>query len=126
MSHRLAWLATPGCGAVSEHAGGIMTELDTFSSYIRCFMQKPELRRALADVGYQHWQASYQWRDVLQGWIEVIEQGALTRSFSMPDAIRKSMASRSTGSDRGDATGCHGAGAGVADDTAGHGGCGDE
>ena len=25
MSHRLAWLATPGCGAVSEHAGGIMT-----------------------------------------------------------------------------------------------------
>ncbi len=93
MSHRLTWLATPECGAVSEHAGGIMTELDTFSSYIRCFMQKPELRRALADAGYQHWQACYQWRDVLQGWIEVIEQGALTRSFSMPDVIRKSMAS---------------------------------
>ncbi len=91
MSHRLAWLATPGCGAVHEQAGGIIAELDAFSAYIRMFMRMPVLRHALADLGVQHWQACYQWRDVLQGWIDVIERGALTRSFSMPDEIRGGM-----------------------------------
>ena len=92
MSQRLAWLATPECGTVREQAGGIVAPLESFPSHLRLLMREPALRHAFADLGFDHWQACHQWRDVLQGWIDLIERGRLGRSFSMPDGVRAGMA----------------------------------
>ncbi|HEU5409227.1 MAG TPA: glycosyltransferase, partial [Nitrospira sp.] len=93
MSHRLPWVATPECDAAHEQAGGVVIPLVDFRRAVIILMQEPSLRRALGETGYAHWEACRQWSSVLAGWIELIETGRLTRSYTMPpDLVERTIA----------------------------------
>jgi GT2 family glycosyltransferase/glycosyltransferase involved in cell wall biosynthesis/Flp pilus assembly protein TadD len=95
MSHRLPWITTPHCDAAHERAGGVVVPLRDFSRAARLLMRESGLRRDLGATGYAHWQACHQWSDVLEGWIELIKTGRLTRSFAMPvDIAERTVAQR--------------------------------
>ncbi len=93
MSHRLPWMATPACDAAHEQAGGVVIPLVDFRRAVTILMQEPALRRALGETGYAHWEACRQWSSVLAGWIELIEMGRLTKSYTMPpDLVERTTA----------------------------------
>ncbi|MBH0201253.1 MAG: glycosyltransferase [Nitrospira sp.] len=95
MSHRLPWMATPECDAAHEQAGGVVLPLDSFKRAVVRLMQEPTLCRALGETGYAHWEACHQWSAVLEGWIELIETGRLSRSYTMPaDVAERTTAQR--------------------------------
>jgi len=97
MSHRLPWMATPACDAAHEHAGGVVLPLVDFRRAVMLLMQDPALCRALGETGYGHWEACRQWSSVLEGWIELIETGRLTRSYAVPpDLAERASAQRRT------------------------------
>ncbi|MEQ1626153.1 MAG: glycosyltransferase, partial [Nitrospira sp.] len=89
MSLRRPWLATPGCGTAKEQAGGLILPLQEFRKAVEVLMAHPEYRAQLAQSGYDHWKACYQWESVLAGWVELIRNGRLTTSFETPDAIAR-------------------------------------
>jgi glycosyltransferase involved in cell wall biosynthesis len=64
MSHGLPWIATPGCGAVHEHAGGIIVPLDEFLPTARDLLADEPRRRALGEAGHDHWAACYSWEHI--------------------------------------------------------------
>jgi glycosyltransferase involved in cell wall biosynthesis len=64
MSHRLPWIATPGCGAVHEHEGGIIVPLDEFLPTARELLADEPRRRALGEAGHHHWAACYSWEHI--------------------------------------------------------------
>jgi glycosyltransferase involved in cell wall biosynthesis len=64
MSHRLPWIATPGCGAVHEHAGGIIVPLDELLPTARELLADEPRRRALGEAGHDHWAACYSWEHI--------------------------------------------------------------
>jgi glycosyltransferase involved in cell wall biosynthesis len=64
MSHGLPWIATPGCGAVHEHEGGIIVPLDEFGPTARELLADEPRRRALGEAGREHWAACYSWEHV--------------------------------------------------------------
>lgn len=95
MSHRLPWMATPECDAAQEHAGGVVIPLVDFRRAVELLMREPALGRALGEAGYAHWDACRQWAAVLEGWIELIETGHMTRSYKMPpDLVERTTAQR--------------------------------
>lgn len=61
MSHGLPWIATPGCGAVHEHAGGRIVPLEDFLPTARTLLDDEPARRALGAAGREHWAACYTW-----------------------------------------------------------------
>ncbi|HET6508902.1 MAG TPA: glycosyltransferase family 4 protein [Baekduia sp.] len=61
MSHGLPWIATPHCGAVHEHAGGRIVDLDAFLPTVRELLADEPARRALGEAGRAHWSACYTW-----------------------------------------------------------------
>jgi glycosyltransferase involved in cell wall biosynthesis len=61
MSHGLPWIATPGCGAVHEHAGGRIVPLTDFLPTARALLADEPARRALGAAGQEHWEACYTW-----------------------------------------------------------------
>jgi glycosyltransferase involved in cell wall biosynthesis/GT2 family glycosyltransferase len=87
MSHAKPWLATPECGAASEHAGGVVAPLAEFPELLRRLRAAPELARALGRVGQRHWQSCYSWPAVIDGFEELIETGALKRSYAAPEEL---------------------------------------
>ena len=87
MSHATPWLATPECGAASEHAGGVVAPLAEFPELLRRLRAAPELARALGRLGQQHWQGCYSWPAVIDGFEELIETGALKRSYAPPEEL---------------------------------------
>jgi len=89
MSMRRPWLATPGCGTAKEHAGGLILPLPEFRKAVEVLMAHPDYRAQLAQSGYDHWKACFQWESVLAGWVELIRNGRLTTSFETPDAIAR-------------------------------------
>lgn len=86
MSLDRPWLATPECGAVHDHMGGVIQPLDQFKDVITTLAADRALTAALANLGQRHWQQCYAWPVVIQGWIDLIEQGHLQRQF-LPDAF---------------------------------------
>lgn len=92
MSLGRPWLATPQCGAVHDHMGGLIQPLDRFRDVITMLAADRALTAALANLGQRHWQQCYSWPVVIQGWIDLIEQGKLQRQFSpdvyMADELR--------------------------------------
>ena len=92
MSLGKPWLATPECGAVHDHMGGVIQSLDRFSAVIATLAADRGLTTALADLGQRHWRQCYSWPVVIQGWIDLIEQCHLQRQFVadtfMADAMR--------------------------------------
>ncbi|OQW35778.1 MAG: hypothetical protein A4E19_16140 [Nitrospira sp. SG-bin1] len=95
MSHRLPWMATPACDAAHEHAGGVVLPVTDFRRAVTLLMQEPALCRAFGETGYKHWEACRQWSFVLEGWIDLIERGCLTRSYTMPaDVVERTIAQR--------------------------------
>jgi glycosyltransferase involved in cell wall biosynthesis len=82
MSQRKPWLATPTCGAANDHLGGLICPLSEFKARLHQLAAQPELRRALGELSYAHWQQCYAWPVVLQGWKDLIETGRLQRSFA--------------------------------------------
>lgn len=87
MSLQRPWLATPGCGTANELAGGLILPLKEFRSAIECLMAHPEYRAQLARAGYEHWKTCYRWESLLTGWVELIREGRLSRSFNTPESI---------------------------------------
>ncbi|HWI73005.1 MAG TPA: glycosyltransferase family 4 protein, partial [Baekduia sp.] len=64
MSHGLPWIATPGCGAVHEHAGGLIVPLDEFLPTARTLLADERARRVLGAAGREHWAACYTWEAI--------------------------------------------------------------
>lgn len=91
MSCGLPWLATPGCGTVQEQAGGLVAPLDDFHDRLMMLKQDHALRRALGDLGREHWKASFDWSHVMQGWGELLTTGRLSAAFGIPEAVKKDM-----------------------------------
>ncbi|WP_349431730.1 glycosyltransferase [Methylomarinum sp. Ch1-1] len=87
MSHKTPWLATPMCGAVHDHAGGIVCELADFKQVLGRLSDSPELGRRLGEIGYQHWSGCYSWQAIIQGWVDLIETGRLQRRFDTPRSL---------------------------------------
>ena len=87
MSHGKPWLATPDCGAASEHAGGVVAPLAQFPQLLAQLRASRETARALGQAGYRHWQTCHSWRAVLPGWEELIETGALKRTYAPPAGL---------------------------------------
>ena len=96
MSHRKPWLATPTCGTVNEHAGGIVTELESFLQTLMALKGNPNLSQKLGEAGYGHWHSCYSWPKVVKGWEELIDRGSMTVSFDMPRDIARSTEEIST------------------------------
>lgn len=95
MSYRLPWMATPQCDAAHEQAGGMVIPLVDFRRAVTLLMREPALCRALGETGHAHWEACHQWSSVLEGWIELIETGHLTRSYGIPaDLVERTAAQR--------------------------------
>jgi len=87
MSHRLPWIATPECDAAHEQAGGLVVPLARFRQTAMLLMKEPTWHQALGDTGYAHWDACHRWSTVLEGWIELIEKGHVTKSYGMPSVL---------------------------------------
>jgi glycosyltransferase involved in cell wall biosynthesis len=74
MSHRLPWIATPNCGAVHDHAGGLILPVRMFGEGIDFLLDAPAAAGELGAAGLAHWEASYTWdvmgpryADILRG-----------------------------------------------------------
>jgi glycosyltransferase involved in cell wall biosynthesis len=93
MSHSVPWLATPECGAASDHGGGLVAPLAEFPELLRRLRASPDIARALGAIGRRHWEACYSWPAVAPGWEEVIDTGALTRSYATPAEVVAEMRS---------------------------------
>lgn len=89
MSLRRPWLATPGCGTANEQAGGLILPLQEFRGAVDVLMAHPDYCAQLAQSGYEHWARCYQWESILAGWVELVKEGRLTRSFDTPDAMAR-------------------------------------
>ena len=88
MAHGKPWLATPECGAANEHAGGIICHL-------------PDFKRILAGSDRDSGASQNAWRTgkgplermslmgerVVTGWVELIETGQMSKSFSLSEDI---------------------------------------
>ena len=92
MSHRRPWLATPTCGATNDHVGGIICGLDTFRAHLEVLANDPQLRDALGDISYGHWQQCYSWPVAIRGWIDLIKHGRLLHEFEPSAELRGRMA----------------------------------
>lgn len=89
MSLKRPWLATPGCGTANEQAGGLILPLEEYPSAIECLMAHPDFCSQLAHAGYEHWTTCYRWESLLAGWVELIRDGRLARSFDTPEHIAR-------------------------------------
>lgn len=90
MSHKKPWLARPQCGAVNDHAGGVVCDLAKFTTYLTALQKNPEISKQLGEIGYEHWRSRYTWSAVGAGWNDLIIDGKLNRSFSpLPELIGK-------------------------------------
>ncbi len=87
MSHKTPWLATPTCGAVHDHAGGIVCELADFKTVLGRLSASPMLGRRLGEIGSRHWTRCYSWQAITQGWVDLIETGRLQRRFDTPQSL---------------------------------------
>lgn len=96
MSHATPWIATPECGTVHEHAGGIVTSLDRFLPTILALKDNPTVSRQLGNAGFWHWENCYSWPRVIRGWEELIDKGTMTTGFDMPEDIAHSMTDLTT------------------------------
>ncbi len=90
MSHAKPWLATPDCGGASDNAGGLICRLSDFGEYVDILRHHADIRRALAQLGYRHWQACFAWETVVPRWIDLIE-GRPLASFGMPPDIAEEL-----------------------------------
>ncbi|MEQ1792860.1 MAG: glycosyltransferase [Nitrospira sp.] len=89
MSLQRPWLATPGCGTASEHAGGLVLPLSEFRAAIECLIHHPDVLAQLAQAGYEHWKTCYRWESILGGWVELLREGRLAQSFDTPESIAR-------------------------------------
>ena len=94
MSHRLPWIATPTCGAVHDHAGGLILPLRMFGEGIDFLLDAPAAAGELGAAGLAHWQASYTW-DVMGPRYADILRGAQVDALAPPaDALAATEAVR--------------------------------
>ncbi len=92
MSHGKPWLATPHCGAVHDHAGGIIAPLNDFQAVLRVLFDTPGLSQKLGAAGYDHWQSCYTWDIVADAWSDMINGTLSANRFSMPAPVAQQMA----------------------------------
>ncbi len=64
MSCRLPWIATPQCGAVHDHAGGLIVPVAQFGDAVDFLLTQPEACEMLGSAGMRHWQTAYTWEVV--------------------------------------------------------------
>ena len=75
MSCGLPWIATPGCGAVHDHAGGLILPVRQFGPAIDFLLERPEALERLGAAGRAHWEAAYTY-DVIAGRYDALLRGA--------------------------------------------------
>jgi hypothetical protein len=75
MSAGLPWIATPGCGAVHDHAGGLILPVRQFGPAIDYLLARPDARARLGAAGRAHWEAAYTY-DVIAGRYDALLRGA--------------------------------------------------
>ena len=83
MSHRLPWIATPDCGAVHDHAGGLILPVRLFGEGIDFLLDAPAAAGELGAAGLAHWEASYTW-DVMGPRYADILRGAQVDALAPP------------------------------------------
>jgi glycosyltransferase involved in cell wall biosynthesis len=75
MSCGLPWIATPGCGAVVDHAGGLILPVRQFGPAIDFLLAHPTAREQLGAAGREHWETAYTY-DVIAGRYDALLRGA--------------------------------------------------
>lgn len=103
MSHRLPWVATPQCGAATEHAGGVIAPVERFPSVLTALLADSRSREALGEAGHLHWRACYSWdvigpryKDLLVG-LQVEELAVPTEAVDLTEAVRQNVFGASLG-----------------------------
>jgi glycosyltransferase involved in cell wall biosynthesis/tetratricopeptide (TPR) repeat protein len=59
MCHGLPWIATPGCGAVHDWAGGVILPVRDYGTAIDVLLGDRDLLRELGAAGRSHWEACF-------------------------------------------------------------------
>lgn len=100
MSRRLAWIATPTCGAAHDHAGGLILPLALFGAGIDFLLADDVARYRLGAAGLAHWHRSYTW-DVVGPRYERLLRGEPVSDLQPPeDALSVTEAVRAEFYDR--------------------------
>jgi glycosyltransferase involved in cell wall biosynthesis len=95
MSHGLPWIATPGCGAVHDHAGGLILPVRQFGAAIDFLLARPDTRAALGAAGRDHWENAYTYDVIAQRYDALLRGARRLPALEMPasalavtDAVR--------------------------------------
>lgn len=95
MSCGLPWIATPSCGAVHDHAGGLIVPVSLFGDAVDFLLADEKDRDALGDAGRDHWRAAYTWDVVGPRYAALLSGqplpnlGAAAGVLECTDAIRR-------------------------------------
>jgi GT2 family glycosyltransferase/glycosyltransferase involved in cell wall biosynthesis len=92
MSQGLPWIATPSCGSVWEHGGGVVAELADFPPLIDVLSNNPTIARRLGELGQEHWRASYTPERTLAAWLSLLD-GNVAKETEVEDrpALRETI-----------------------------------
>lgn len=88
MAHATPWVATPGCNAVHDEAGGIIVPVEAFPDAVRSIIAAPEKACALAAAGREHWRTSFTWAKTLPLFVDAIEGRTAASGLHMPASLR--------------------------------------
>ncbi|HEU4976357.1 MAG TPA: glycosyltransferase family 4 protein [Baekduia sp.] len=86
MSHGLPWIATPGAGAVHDHAGGLIVGLERFLPAARALLAQPAATERLGAAGREHWAASYSWERLAARYDALLRGADVLPSLDAPPA----------------------------------------
>jgi glycosyltransferase involved in cell wall biosynthesis len=75
MSAGLPWIATPGCSAVHDHAGGLILPVRQFGDAIDFLLAHPEHRASLSAAGREHWEHAYTYEVVASRYDTLLRGG---------------------------------------------------
>lgn len=88
MAHGVPWVATPGCNAVHDEAGGVIVPVEHFPDAVRGLITAPETARELAADGHEHWRTCFTWEKTLPLFMDAIEGRASASTLHMPAWLR--------------------------------------
>jgi glycosyltransferase involved in cell wall biosynthesis len=96
MCHGLPWVATPGCGAVHDWAGGVILPVEDFGVAIDHLLGDRDSLAALGSAGRAHWDACFNYGVAPQCYDALLRGAAAVPDFPAPpdalattDAIRR-------------------------------------
>jgi glycosyltransferase involved in cell wall biosynthesis len=96
MCHGLPWVATPGCGAVHDWAGGVILPVGDFGVAVDQLLADREALAALGAAGRAHWEACFNYGVAPRCYDALLRGASAVPDFpAPPDALAATDAVRS-------------------------------